>query len=109
MKRDRSFHSQNVEIGPEGHPLTHDELEMRKKYTDFSAVKFPEVNSFDIKVPDYADKCKKVQLFTYRYPSVIEKPRAVIQYVHGMGDYAGRYAYLGKEFAEAGYDFVSMD
>jgi len=29
--------------------------------------------------------------------------------VPGFGDYAGRYAYLGKEFANAGFDFIAID
>jgi alpha-beta hydrolase superfamily lysophospholipase len=50
----------------------------------------------DLRVPDYKEKGKSVQLFDYRYPQVGEKPRAVVQWIHGFGDYSGRYAYLGK-------------
>lgn len=35
--------------------------------------------------------------------------KGIIYYLHGYGDYCGRYGYLGKRFAEAGFDFVGMD
>lgn len=33
------------------------------------------------------------KLMTYKYPS--ENPKARVLFIHGMLDYAGRYAYLG--------------
>ena len=59
---------QKIEIGPDGNPLSPQELIVRKKYTDFTEVKYPEVNTLNLRVPDYKDKNKSVQLFDYRYP-----------------------------------------
>ena len=33
----------------------------------------------------------------------------IVTFVHGFGDYSGRYAYLAKEFAAKGYEFHTMD
>lgn len=33
----------------------------------------------------------------------------IVTFIHGFGDYSGRYAYLAKEFAAKGYEFHTMD
>lgn len=52
-------------------------------------------------------------LKTYKYPAILRgentKFQGVILYVHGFTDYVGRFAHLGKFFAEKGYDFYGMD
>jgi lysophospholipase len=35
--------------------------------------------------------------------------KGVIQFVHGYGDYAGRYAYLAQKFSQMGYEFIAID
>lgn len=53
---------------------------------------------------------RDVKIANYRYPSANQnEKKGIIYFVHGYGDYCGRYAYLAKYFAEAGYDFVGMD
>ena len=37
------------------------------------------------------------------------KPRAVIQLVHGLGEYAGRYEWLAQKFVSAGYTVYADD
>jgi alpha-beta hydrolase superfamily lysophospholipase len=53
---------------------------------------------------------KSFNLKSYRYPVPEGTTRkGIIVFVHGYGDYVGRYAYKGKFFAENGYDFVGID
>jgi len=35
--------------------------------------------------------------------------KGTIQFLHGYGDYAGRYAYLAQKFAQMGYEFIAID
>lgn len=45
---------------------------------------------------------------TYTYPT--EKPaKANVFFMHSQHDYAGRYAYMAKSFAEKGIQFNAMD
>jgi len=32
-----------------------------------------------------------------------------VQWIHGFGDYSGRYAFLAKQLAESGYEVVALD
>lgn len=41
--------------------------------------------------------------------STNQKPRAVVQFVHGFGEHAGRYAELGERFANKNIAFVMHD
>jgi len=55
---------------------------------------------------------KEIKLATYRYAADIQSgvpKRGTVFFIHGMTDYAGRYAYLAQKFANQGYDFVCMD
>lgn len=36
-------------------------------------------------------------------------PKAVVCFVHGLGEHSGRYAHMGKAFTEAGYALVAFD
>lgn len=38
-----------------------------------------------------------------------EKPKAIVCLVHGLGEHSGRYAHVGKAFAEAGFVLASFD
>ena len=52
----------------------------------------------------------KIKLQTYQFPVLdgVERKGAVF-FIHGIHDYAGRYAYLAQRFASQGYDFYAMD
>ncbi|TNV79264.1 hypothetical protein FGO68_gene7195 [Halteria grandinella] len=50
-----------------------------------------------------------VSLASFRYPAQTETRKGIIHYVNGYGDYALRYAFMGQQFAKAGYDFVTLD
>lgn len=78
----------------------------QKKYIDFKAYKFPEINPIDFKVKS---KGKEVKIANYRYPSANKDKKGLVYYMHGYGDYCARYAYFAKEFAMNGYDFIGMD
>lgn len=39
----------------------------------------------------------------------VEKPKAVICLVHGMGEHSGRYAHVAKFFNENGYSMIAYD
>jgi acylglycerol lipase len=52
---------------------------------------------------------KEYKLENYRYPSQTGDRKGIIYFIHGFGDYCGRYAYFAKQFAEHGYDFVGFD
>ena len=86
-----------------------------RKNIDFAKTSWPEINPIDLTQPAYNGKKqipseKSVRLQNYRYPCVDPANRkGIVQFVHGHGDYAGRYAWLGKELAERGYDFVGLD
>ena len=49
-----------------------------------------------------------VPIANYRYPA-FGKRKGIVYFVHGYGEYCQRYAYFGKLFAEAGYDFAGID
>jgi alpha-beta hydrolase superfamily lysophospholipase len=38
-----------------------------------------------------------------------ETPKAVVCFVHGLGDHSGRYAHIGKAFSDAGFALVAFD
>lgn len=82
------------------------EENMKKKYIDFNEIKFPEINPIDFKLND---KGNEVKIANYRYPNQAQERKGIIIFLHGYGDYCGRYAYLAKAFAENGYDFVGID
>ena len=52
---------------------------------------------------------KDAVIANYRYPCLTKERKGVVFFLHGFGEYVGRYAYLAKEFAELGYDFMGMD
>ncbi len=69
----------------------------------WNKVQFPEVNFVDF----VSQEGYKLQ--TYKYPVPNGQPKATIVHFHGWGTYGGKYAYLAKMFAEAGYEFVTYD
>ena len=75
-----------------------------RKFIDFSAHKFPEVNPIDFKMPAYKGESRiageEVRLQNYRYPCVDGVTRkGIVQWMHGHGDYAGRYGFMAKQLA----------
>ena len=49
-------------LGEDGKPLSQEEMTTRRKYTDFAAVKFPEVNPISLKVKDAQNPSKDCHL-----------------------------------------------
>ena len=84
------------------------------KFIDFSMHQFPQVNPIDFKMPAYKFESKvvgeEVRLQNYRYPCADSVSRkGIVQFIHGHGDYAGRYAFMAKQLSDAGYDVVGLD
>jgi alpha-beta hydrolase superfamily lysophospholipase len=50
----------------------------------------------------------KIQNYLYPAKEGVKR-KGIVYFVHGYGEYNGRYAYLGKGFSEAGYDFAGID
>jgi alpha-beta hydrolase superfamily lysophospholipase len=108
MKRGGRSGSQRVlEVDKYGNPLSAAELEFRKKNVDFTKWSWPESNPIAYERKDVKTD-KMLKICNYRWPAVGER-KGIVQYVTGYGDYAGRAAYLAQPFAEAGYDFISID
>jgi len=63
---------------------TEEEEEYLKKYIDYKALQFPEVNPIDIKIKLSQNEYK---LANYRYPSIHKEKKGIIYFVHGFGDY----------------------
>lgn len=51
----------------------------------------------------------RFKIATYRYPSQLKERKGVIYYIHDVGDYGKRHAYVAKPFADQGYDFITFD
>ena len=71
---------------------------MDKRYIRFNEYEFPETAKIE------ADG---IALQSYRYPAANAKARLI--FMHGLNDYAGRYAFLGQMFAQENIDFVCID
>ena len=78
------------------------------KHIDFTKYHWPEVNPIDLQMPDYKSG-GKVCLQNYRYPTNQDTRKGIIQLLHGLGDYIGRYAFLAKKLSDQGYDVVGID
>lgn len=50
-----------------------------------------------------------INLMTYRYPGAPRVSKGRLFFLHGYGDYSGRYGYWFKLFAKNGYEVVAMD
>ncbi|MHA1455916.1 MAG: alpha/beta hydrolase [Promethearchaeota archaeon] len=49
-----------------------------------------------------------VEIFVYRWlPD--EKPKAIVQIAHGLGEHAARYTRVAEEFVKAGYATYADD
>ena len=70
--------TENVELGLDGQPLTDEEMITKRKYNNFEAYKYPEVNPISLKVPDAQDSSKKIRLFNYRYPSATSESKGTV-------------------------------
>lgn len=74
---------------------------------DYLQVEWPEQGVLDLKVEQDG---VEVKLHIYRYPvpeRVIRK--GVVFYVHGLGSYCERIAFIFKGFAEQGYEVFALD
>lgn len=109
MRGGRTISTEKIEQNEDGTPLSNEEQELKKKFIDFAKTTFPEVNPIDLVLPDFKGN-GQVRLQTYRYPCRSDRPRkGIVQLIHGLGDYCGRYAFLAKTLAENGYDVVGVD
>ena len=91
----------------------------------FHDFKFPncEEDPVEMIVKDYDDKVTEYRLKSYRYPPFHDLKedcqdydhkmdtefKGVVFYVHGFGEYVGRFAHVAKQWSEMGYDFFAMD
>jgi len=78
MRRGRMVNSESKELGEDGKPLSPEEMVTRRKFTDFAAVKFPEVNPISLKVTDAQDPKKEIHLQSYRYKSTVGEAKATV-------------------------------
>ena len=88
--------------------LSPEEVVFQKKFLDYKVSRWPEVNGIEMERPDYKGK-GTVKLQTYRYPELTDDLKGIVTFLHGYGDYSGRYAYFARRFAENGYDFNTID
>ena len=109
MRGGQTLHTQTIEQNEDGTALSEEELIHKKKFIDFAAVAYPEVNPIDLVVKDLKGN-GTVRLQNYRYPANSGSARkGIVQWIHGLNDYSGRYAYLAKILTQNGYDVVAMD
>ena len=73
---------------------------------DVFAFEFPELNPF---ILNTRVGKKRVDLFNYRYPSTQGECKGVVVHFHGLGGYTGHLAFMAKEYADRGFDFVGFD
>lgn len=78
---------------------------MDKRVIRYDQQQFPEMNFVDVQVKEGSSSIK---LANYRMRSSGPK-KGTVFFIHGMTDYAGRYGFLARKFADMGYDFVCMD
>ncbi|TNV77116.1 hypothetical protein FGO68_gene7903 [Halteria grandinella] len=82
-------------------------------FIDYNKYQFPEINPLNFK--GYSLRTKEYfPIANYRYPAYFdtqkqEKKKGIIYFIHGYGEYTGRYAYFAKAFSDAGYDFAGID
>jgi alpha-beta hydrolase superfamily lysophospholipase len=50
-----------------------------------------------------------VTLFVYKWTPDTEKPKAIVQIVHGLGEHAARYAHVAQDLTNAGYSVYADD
>ena len=96
-------------MNEDGTPMSEEEIVHKRKYLEFANVTYPEVNPIEMLLLDHKGN-GQVRLQTYRYPCPegIER-KGIVQWIHGLNDYSGRYAVLAKMLSENGYEVVTMD
>jgi|LauGreDrversion4_2_1035121.scaffolds.fasta_scaffold254860_1 hypothetical protein len=107
MKRGRTIKQETFNDGSFiGKKITEEERIFQKKYIDYNATKFPEINPIDFRVKGQG---KELKIANFRFPSLLQERKGIIFFNNGYGDYCARYAFFAELFAKAGYDFVCMD
>ena len=107
MKRGRTVKQETFQDGSFiGKQITEEERIFQRKYIDYKAVQFPEINPVELKVKGQG---KELKIANFRYPSLLQERKGIIFFNNGYGDYCARYAFFAEQFAKAGYDFVCMD
>ena len=71
-----------------------------RRMVNYNSVTFPIQETLHI---------ENVNIQTYQYPAITKEPIANVFYMHSQHDYGGRYAFIGKMFAEKGIQFHTMD
>ena len=98
-----------VSIKRFGTRISNDKIKQHPGYIDYKNAHYPEANPMSLRVYSQMQG-RYIWLANYRYPAVDQKNRkGIIYFVHGYGEYVGRYAYFAKYFAEAGYDVMGID
>ena len=108
MRGSKTMSQSNIEMNEDGTPMSEEEMTHRRKYVDFTQETFPEVNPIELLLPEYKGS-GQVRFQTYRYPAATSSRKGIVHYIHGLNDYAGRYAFIAKKLAQNGYDVVAMD
>ena len=82
-----------------GIPLSQEDIIASRKYVGFtySKYQFPQINPIDFRKPAYNSK-SEVKIANYRWPAIGDC-KGIVHWVHGLGDYVGRYGYLAEAFA----------
>jgi alpha-beta hydrolase superfamily lysophospholipase len=81
-------------------------LSFRKRFIDYRAIKFPEFNPVEVIVQQNG---QDIMLASFRFPAQTKLRKGIVFYLNGYADYAERYGYFAQYFANAGYDFVTVD
>jgi hypothetical protein len=81
-------------VGEDGQPLSPEQAEFQRKSINFNNFNWPQVNAVQFERKDFGGSDKHVHIQNYRFPAVGES-KGTVQFIHGYGDYTGRYAYLG--------------
>lgn len=64
------------------------------------------MNFVDLEVKEGSNS---IRLANYRLRASSGPKKGTVFFIHGITDYAGRYGFLARKFADEGYDFVCMD
>lgn len=90
----------------------------------FANFKYPEEHEdpVAVKVRDVDDPSIEYSLKSYRYPPFYDEKddqayeeklknefKGVLFYIHGFGEYVGRFAHVAQIYSQLGYDCFAMD
>lgn len=94
MKRGRTVKQETFQDGSFiGKQITEEERIFQRKYIDYKAVQFPEINPIELKVKGQG---KELKIANFRYPSLLKDRKGIIFFNNGYGDYCARYAFFAE-------------